>query len=321
MPSSVISVIVPIYNVEKYLNRCVESIVNQTYKDLEIILVDDGSPDNCPQICDSWAEKDNRIKVVHKENGGLSDARNAGMRNATGEVVSFIDSDDWIESNMFEKMLSQMEQDNSDIVSCGVKWVEENGKILKNDTVDQHETLDTHSAMSELINDGKLKQHVWNKIYKTELIKDILFEKGKYHEDVFWSYQIIGKAECVSVVTDSFYYYVQRTNSIMGEGFSEKRLDALDANYLRCEYMKKNFPDLFDNALYVYIGSCHYQLQCAVRTNQPDSVIQNILDRLDYRKSGCPTRGITAKQKLWYYLFTYFPLITSKLRNSLKIGV
>lgn len=321
MPSSVISVIVPIYNVENYLDRCIESIVNQTYKDLEIILVDDGSPDNCPQICDSWAEKDNRIKVVHKENGGLSDARNAGMLHVTGEIVSFIDSDDWIESNMFEKMLTQMEQDNSDIVSCGVKWVEENGKLLRNDTVEQNEILDTHSAMSELINDGKLKQHVWNKIYKTELIKAIPFEKGKYHEDVFWSYQIIGRAECVSVVPDSYYYYVQRTNSIMGEGFSEKRLDALDANYLRCEYMKKNFPDLFDNALYVYIGSCHYQLQCAVRTNQPDSVIQNILDRLDYRKSGHPTRGITAKQKLWYYLFTCFPLMTSKLRNALNIGV
>lgn len=321
MNQPLLSVIVPIYKVEKYLDRCVESIVNQTYKHLEIILVDDGSPDNCPQICDSWAEKDNRIKVVHKENGGLSDARNAGMRNATGEVVSFIDSDDWIELDMFEKMLSQMEQDNSDIVSCGVKWVEENGKLLRNDTVDQNETLDTHSAMSELINDGKLKQHVWNKIYKTELIKDIPFEKGKYHEDVFWSYQIVGKAKKVSIIKESFYNYVQRTNSIMGEGFSEKRLDALDANYLRCEYMKKNFPDLFDNALYVYIGSCHYQLQCAVRTNQPDSVIQNILDRLDYRKFGCPTRGITAKQKLWYYLFTCFPLMTSKLRNSLNIGV
>lgn len=321
MPSSVISVIVPIYDVEEYLDRCVESIVNQTYKDLEIILVDDGSPDNCPQICDSWAEKDNRIKVVHKENGGLSDARNAGMQYASGEVVSFIDSDDWIESNMFEKMIAQMERDNSDIVSCGVRWIEENGKLLRNVTVNQNEILDTHSAMSELINDGKLKQHVWNKIYKNKLIRDIPFEKGKYHEDVFWSYQVIGKAERVSVVPDSYYYYVQRTNSIMGEGFSEKRLDALDANYLRCEYMKKNFPDLFDNALYVYIGSCHYQLQCAVRTNQPDSVIQNILDRLNYRKSGHPTRGITAKQKLWYYLFTCFPLITSKLRNSLSIGV
>lgn len=321
MPSYVISVIVPIYNVEEYLDRCVESIVNQTYKDLEIILVDDGSPDNCPQMCDSWAEKDNRIKAVHKENGGLSDARNVGMQFATGEAVSFIDSDDWIELNMFENMIAQMERDNSDVVSCGVRWIEENGNLFRKVTVDQNEILDTHSAMSELINDGKLKQHVWNKVYKAELIKDILFEKGKYHEDVFWSYQVIGKAERVSVVSDSFYNYVQRTNSIMGEGFSEKRLDALDANYLRCEYMKTYFPDLYDNALYVYIGSCHYQLQCAVRTKQSDSIIQNILDRLDYRKSGHPTRGITAKQKIWYCLFTCFPLMTCRLRNALKIGV
>lgn len=321
MPSFVISVIVPIYNVEKYLDRCIESIVNQTYKDLELILVDDGSPDNCPKICDNWAEKDNRIKVIHKENGGLSDARNVGMQFATGEAVSFIDSDDWIELNMFEKMLSQMEQDNSDIVSCGVKWVEENGKLLRNDTVDQNETLDTHYAMSELINDGKLKQHVWNKVYKAELIKDISFEKGKYHEDVFWSYQIIGKAERVSVVTDSYYNYVQRTNSIMGEGFSEKRLDALDANYLRCEYIKEHFPELYNNALYVYIGSCHYQLQCAVRSKQPKEVINNILDRTSYRKTGHPTREISFKQKIWYYLFTFFPITTCKLRNWLGIGL
>ena len=185
MSQPLISVIVPIYKVEEYLDRCVESIVNQTYKNLEIILVDDGSPDNCPQMCDFWAEKDSRIKVVHKENGGLSDARNAGMPFAIGDVVSFIDSDDWVELDMFEKMLSRMQKDNSDIVSCGVKWVEEDGTVIRDVTVNANEVLDTHSAMKELINDNKFKQHVWNKLYKYELIKGIPFEKGRYHEDVF----------------------------------------------------------------------------------------------------------------------------------------
>lgn len=105
MKKPLISVIVPIYNVESYLNRCVESIVNQTYQNLEIILVDDGSPDNCPQICDDWARKDSRIKVIHKENGGLSDARNAGMNIATGEYISFIDSDDYVALDFCETML------------------------------------------------------------------------------------------------------------------------------------------------------------------------------------------------------------------------
>ena len=177
MNQPLISVIVPIYKVEEYLDRCVESIVNQTYKSLEIILVDDGSPDNCPQMCDSWAGKDNRIKVVHKENGGLSDARNAGMPFATGEIISFIDSDDWIEFDMFEKMLNRMQADNSDMVSCGVKWVEEDGSLIR-DVTSEDEVLDTTVAMKTLLNDSKLKQHVWNKIYKHNLIKDIPFEKG-----------------------------------------------------------------------------------------------------------------------------------------------
>lgn len=321
MQQPLISVIVPIYNVEDYLDRCVESIVNQTYRNLEVILVDDGSPDNCPKICDKWADKDNRIKVVHKENGGLSDARNAGMAFATGDVVSFIDSDDWIELNMYETMLNQMEKDDSDIVSCGVKWVEEDGTVIRDITVSKNEVLNTHSAMKELINDNKFKQHVWNKIYKYDLIKNIPFEKGKYHEDVFWSYQIVGLAEKISVVIASFYYYVQRSNSIMGEGFSAKRLDALVANRLRCEYIKKNFPELYDNALYVYIGSCHYQLQAAIRTKQSREVIDDILNRLDYRKTGHPTQGITFKQKVWYYMFTFFPLTTCKFRNWLGIGI
>ena len=320
MPSSVISVIVPIYDVEEYLDRCVESIVNQTYRNLEIILVDDGSPDNCPQLCDSWAEKDNRIKVVHKENGGLSDARNAGMPFATGEIISFIDSDDWIELDMYEEMLNRMQADNSDIISCGVKWVEEDGSLIR-DFTSENEVLDTKTAMKELLNDSKLKQHVWNKIYKYDLIKDIPFEKGKYHEDVFWSYQVVGIAKKVSIVNKSFYNYVQRSNSIMGEGFSAKRLDALDANRQRCEYMKEHLPELYDNALYVYIGSCHYQLQCAVKANQPKEVIDNILDRTSYRKTGHPTRGIPLKQKLWYYLFTFFPMSTCKLRNRLGKGI
>lgn len=316
-----VSIIVPIYNVEEYLNCCVESIVNQTYSNLEIILVDDGSPDNCPKICDEWAEKDNRIKVVHKENGGLSDARNAGLEVATGEIVSFIDSDDWIEPNMFETMLNRMIEDDSDIVSCGVKWVEENGKVIRKDTVLNNLVLNPNFAMKELINDRALKQHVCNKIYKYELIKDIPFEKGKYHEDVFWSYQIVGKAKKISIIIDSFYNYVQRSNSIMGEAFSEKRLDALDANELRCEYMKKNFPELYDNAIYVYISSCHYQLQCAVRANQSKAIIDNIKQRNEYRKNGHPTRGITFKQKIWYYMFIYFPITTSKFRNRLGIGL
>ena len=128
---SLISVIVPIYNVEKYLQKCVDSIINQTYKNLEIILVDDGSPDNCPKMCDDYAEKDSRIKVVHKENGGLSDARNVGMEVATGEYVSFIDSDDYISLDFYETLLETIVDNDSDVVECGVVKFYENEKFIK----------------------------------------------------------------------------------------------------------------------------------------------------------------------------------------------
>ncbi len=316
-----ISVIVPIYNVEKYLRKCVDSLINQTYKNLEIILVDDGSPDNCPKICDEYAKQDSRIKVMHKENGGLSDARNAGMKVARGEYISFIDSDDWIKSEMIEDMYNRMIEDNSDLVSSGVLWVDEDGVEIRNATVSENCVLNTEQAIKELINDGKLKQHVWNKLYKTDLIKNILFDKGKYHEDVFWSYKVIGESKRISIEKNSYYFYVQRSESIMGEKYSAKRLDALDAMELRCEYTKDKFPKLYNNAISVYIGSCMYHLQLALIAGTDKEVIRNIENRIGYKKNGNVFENLAGKQKLWMHMFVCMPAATCKLRNLLKIGL
>lgn len=319
--NSLISIVVPIYNVEQYLQKCVDSLINQTYKNLEIILVDDGSPDNCPKICDEYAKQDSRIKVIHKENGGLSDARNSGMNIATGEYISFIDSDDWIKSEMIEDMYNRMIEDNSDLVSSGVLWVDEDGVEIRNATVSENCVLNTEQAMTELINDGKLKQHVWNKLYKADLIKNIPFDKGKYHEDVFWSYKVIGEAERISIEKNSYYFYVQRSESIMGEKYSAKRLDALDAMELRCEYMKERFPKLYNNALTVYIGSCMYHLQLALIAGTDKEVIRNIENRIGYKKNGNVFENLAGKQKWWMHMFVLMPTATCKLRNLLKIGL
>ena len=319
--NSLISIVVPIYNVEQYLQKCVDSLINQTYKNLEIILVDDGSPDNCPKICDEYAKQDSRIKVIHKENGGLSDARNAGMKIATGEYISFIDSDDWIKSEMVEDMYNRIIEDNSDLVSSGVLWVDEDGVEIRNATVSENCVLNTEQAMTELINDGKLKQHVWNKLYKADLIKNIPFDKGKYHEDVFWSYKVIGEAERISIEKNSYYFYVQRSESIMGEKYSAKRLDALDAMELSCEYTKEKFPKLYNNALTVYIGSCMYHLQLALTAGADKEVISNIKNRIGYRKNGNVFENLAGKQKLWMHMFVCLPAATCKLRNLLKIGM
>lgn len=260
-----ISVIVPIYNVEKYLARCVDSIVNQTYKNLEIILVDDGSPDLCPQMCDDYAEKDSRIKAVHKKNGGLSDARNAGMAVATGEYISFIDSDDYVSDDFFECLLDVMNKENSDIAECSVvKFYEDNRFDEFNDDLLEN-TYDAQDAMSALIAENPFHQHVWNKLYKTELVKDIPYAVGKLNEDEFWTYQVFGRASKVAKLNKTMYYYFQRSSSIMGVGYNMRRLDALEGKANRQKYIENNFPDLSTQAKIDLYGSCMFAYQSVLK--------------------------------------------------------
>ena len=260
-----ISVIVPIYNVEKYLARCVDSIVNQTYKNLEIILVDDGSPDRCPRMCDDYAEKDSRIKVVHKKNGGLSDARNEGMAVATGEYISFIDSDDYVSDDFFECLLDVMNKENSDIAECSVvKFYEDNRFDEFSDDLSV-KTYDTQDAMSALIAENPFHQHVWNKLYKTELVKDIPYAVGKLNEDEFWTYRVFGRANKVARINKTMYYYFQRSSSIMGVGYNIRRLDALEGKANRQKYIENNFPDLSTQAKIDLYGSCMFAYQSVLK--------------------------------------------------------
>lgn len=260
-----ISVIVPIYNVEKYLARCVDSIVNQTYKNLEIILVDDGSPDRCPQMCDDYAEKDSRIKVVHKKNGGLSDARNAGIAVATGEYISFIDSDDYVSDDFFECLLDAMNKENSDIAECSVVKLYEDNRFDEFSDDLSVKTYDTQDAMSALIAENPFHQHVWNKLYKTELVKNIPYAVGKLNEDEFWTYQVFGRANKVSKLNKTMYYYFQRNSSIMGVGYNIRRLDALEGKANRQKYIENNFPDLSTQAKIDLYGSCMFAYQSVLK--------------------------------------------------------
>lgn len=263
--NDLLSVIIPIYKVQPYLDRCVQSVVDQTYTNLEIILVDDGSPDRCPAMCDVWAEKDCRVKVVHKINGGLSDARNAGMSIATGEYIAFVDSDDWLAPEMFERLHAAMRQDGSSIAACSVMMVWEDQTPDRLLTVRNNMILNRTMAQRSLLRDSLLKQPVWYKVYRREIIENICFEVGKYHEDVFWSYQAIGRAECVSIIDYVGYYYTQRTGSIMGAGYSLKRLDALEGRENWYHYIVLNFPELRQEALVRLWENCIYHGQMALK--------------------------------------------------------
>lgn len=321
---NLISVIVPVYKVEKYLDRCVESIVNQTYTNLEIILVDDGSPDNCPVMCDTWAEKDSRIRAIHKVNGGLSDARNAGMAVATGKYIGFVDSDDWVEPGFYQNLYDLLQAHDADIAECGVNYIDENGKLQRQR---QYKSADKAmlrvDAIKHLLKEDGIFQTVWNKLYRRESIGDIQFEKGRLHEDDFWTYQIFDRARKIAVTQKPMYNYFQRSNSIMGVGYRLKNLDGLDARHRQVDFFSSD-PELADfvKARVLYNDMYHFQaalkyLQQPEQKAVTDYIYEYVktLGRLNYEGSDVPF-----KYQLWFAAFRKFPFAVSKIRNLLGIG-
>ena len=324
MGAPLISVIVPVYKVEAYLDRCVQSIVDQTYTNLEIILVDDGSPDNCPAMCDAWAERDSRVKVIHKENGGLSDARNAGMEIAAGALMGFVDSDDYLSPNMYQLLAERMAADGSDISACGVEMVYEDDTPPRMLTCSGSCVMGREEAMEACVAESWLKQPVWYKLYKADLIRDILFPVGKYHEDVFWTWQAVAQAQKVSVFDTPCYYYVQRSGSIMGEGYSLKRLDAIEAKVQRSNFVQARFPSLVFKEKTNLLFSCIYHMQMSMKFlkgkdfETAESCLQKIVK--DLRPLHCPDK-MAIKQRFWLCSAQLSLKNTCRLRNYLKVGL
>ena len=244
MTKPLISVIIPCYKVEDYIEKCVDSILNQTYKKLEIILVDDGSPDNCPKICDEYAKKDERVIVIHKENGGLSDARNAGLDIAKGEYISFIDSDDYVDLNFYESLINSIIKEKTDVAICDIKMIYEE---------DKQEILcpafDGEFNLLNLIDNGLVASSC-NKLFKSDLIKQYLFAKGKVNEDLAVVIPTLINSGKISHSNECFYYYVQRKESIQNSTFSKKRFDIIDAVDLTLQRIKKtNEYEMFKDVI------------------------------------------------------------------------
>lgn len=320
-----ISIIVPIYNVEKYLNRCIESIVNQTYQNLEIILVDDGSPDQCSEICDQWALKDSRIKVIHKKNGGLSDARNKGMEIASGDYIGFVDSDDWLHKNALEILLLFMQESQVDIVECKSSSVEryvQDEIVLKNQIKSCR--YSTETALSRLILEKPLKQTVWNKLYRRKLIEQIPFEVGKYHEDEYWTYQIFAKAKEILFIDVILYYYFQRCDSIMGNEFSMKRMDAIEGRYNRFKFLQTNYEKLeFIAKKNLFFLIIYYGQQALKSKENIEKVyfqkINKYLKEITFTKK--EFYNVTWKEKIWIGFGKKHIKLVCKIRNWIKIGI
>lgn len=219
MNNKKVSVVVPVYNVEKYLNKCVLSIVNQTYKKLEILLIDDGSKDNSVALCDEWAKKDERIKVIHKENGGLSSARNAGIDNATGDYVMFEDSDDWLETELIERCVKRIEEEESDLVIFGYKKIDERGHNLGEFTFGDS-TLSKEELVQQLY--SRIVEmsfgYAWNKLYNLRVLKRSEIRNDSSiidREDLVFNMQLLNHINKVSYLEYIGYNYLQRETSLL----------------------------------------------------------------------------------------------------------
>ena len=243
MEEILVSVIVPVYKVEKYLSRCVKSIQQQTYGKLEIILVDDGSPDGCPQICDELATQDPRIKVIHKENGGLSDARNVGIRSSTGEYLAFVDSDDDIAPEMIERLYAAVRSNGTKMALCNVLCVDETGLPTgeSDGSPIQNECLSAEQILPRFYREKGLFDIVaWNKLYHRSLLCETTFPAGKWHEDEFVAAQLIWKAGRVACIDYMGYHYVtQRVGSIMSVKNDVRHLDSLEALLIRYRFYQE----------------------------------------------------------------------------------
>lgn len=240
-----VSVIIPIYNIEDYLSACLDSVINQTYKNLEIIAVDDGSTDDSAKIAAAYADRDKRIKVLVKTNGGLSDARNYGYAHSTGDYIAFIDGDDYVSKYYIETLLKAVLENNSDISTCKYKITHTTNDYSLEKTPDSKTvTLNTAEALKCLFYQRDVTTSAWGKLYKRELFRGIQYPKDKKYEDLATTYKVFAKAGTITICQATLLYYMQRETSIMRQGFKPERLDGLKFADEAIKFVKENYPEL-----------------------------------------------------------------------------
>lgn len=240
---ALISIIIPVYKVEKYLEKCIQSVINQTYENLQIILVDDGSPDNCGKICDEYAKKDHRIEVIHKSNGGLSDARNKGLEIAKGEYIGFVDSDDYIEADMYEVLYNLLKQYNADVSICNFYTVSQ-GKIAIKNVDSGIKEYTRIEILKEILLDNNIQSYAWNKLYKKELFDEIKYPVGKKYEDIGTTFYLLEKCNKVVVTGKPEYYYINRQDSIVNNVTETTITDYIELIMQRYDYIEENIKEL-----------------------------------------------------------------------------
>lgn len=305
-----ISIVVPVYKVEKYLDKCVASLVTQTYRNLEILLVDDGSPDSCPGLCDQWAARDSRITVIHKKNGGLSDARNAGIDRSCGEYITFVDSDDYVQETYVEILYNTLAENNADVAACNFQRVDENNCFLPENPANQfkkeacsgEEVLHRYFVFNGT---ASTLAAACAKLFKRALFSDLRFAVGRLHEDEFLFFPMYMRTSRVAFTAESLYFYLQRQGSILHSHVSTKRIQDI------CDYCEERLTLVPRNSDLSKKISVNYALQIfAVLDRVEDQALTAHLSSI-YRKRiikiCCRCVEFPLFHKLAYLLVTTAP--------------
>ena len=312
MKDYLVSVIIPCYNVEKYLDRCLDSVVNQTYKNLEIILVDDGSTDETPAMCDSWAEKDSRIKVIHKENDGLANARNSGIEICTGDYVEFVDSDDFVDNDIVEFLLNLSVEYDADVSRCGF-YTFDNGKDIPNTVNDEIKIYNDEQRFIDLIDGGHLSGVAWNKLYKRDIIKSHPYDKADgCSEDIMHNYRVYHSIKKSIFCDIPKYHYCVNETSITNSSFGYGAFAIIRARKI----MLNDFinTDVYPYAVKWYVRSSFIVLSGCIKSGK-------CLDRYEELRKGIINykyfiffkSGFTLNHKLRTLLLLISPNIYNKL--------
>ena len=318
-----VSIIIPVYNVESYLDRCVDSVLKQSFQDIEILLIDDGSTDKSGLLCDRWAEKDNRVRVIHKVNEGVSAARNIGLDQANGDYIAFVDSDDFIDANMIETLYNTLQIKHADMCICGFVFVDEFGNPLAEENQSSpitDEILTGFEVIQKLAGDRGWFYHLaWNKLYRKDLFSDIRFPKGIIcGEDAFIAHRLLGKCSIVACISDTYYYYTQRNQSVTHSRTWKTCLNDAESFLDRASYCYEH--GLYECASHFYWETTKLFFILYSETESDPALSSELQDTLQrYRRELKISNNFKLKKRLQTVFLALSPQLYLFYRNIKKI--
>lgn len=306
--NDLVSVIVPVYKVEEYLHRCIDSILTQSYETLEVILVDDGSPDNCGLICDEYHAKDKRVKVVHRENGGLSAARNSGLDIVSGDYLMFVDSDDWLDVNTIKYLHQILVEYKADISAVGLLPVIDGTEVNNNIYTNKVKVYNKLQGLETFLFNGQLSPCACGKLWRTDLWANVRFPEGKLHEDQFTIYKILDEISCSVLSENKMYFYFKREGSIGHSEFSKRTYDLYDAIQEEYSFITTKYPETKPNMVVALITWEIVFINMMIRSEYHDAtVINKVRKTARHNIRQCmSSKYINTTRKVEIILFAYF---------------